>query len=66
MIFFQDLTGMRHIQVNLLYGHLPASAGRVLSTAVDLAGTWFEVRRARRVPGLADASGVELPRTGGK
>ena len=32
---------MRHIQVNLLYGHLPASAGRVLSTAVDLAAIAF-------------------------
>ena len=31
----------RHIQVNLVYSHLPASAGRVLSTAVDLAAIAF-------------------------
>ena len=31
----------RHIQVNLVYSHLPASAGRVLSTAVDLAAIVF-------------------------
>ena len=31
----------RHIQVNLVYSHLPESAGRVLSTAVDLAAIAF-------------------------
>jgi len=31
----------RHIQVNILYRYLPASAGRVLSTAVDIARTAF-------------------------
>ena len=31
----------RHIQVNILYRYLPASAGRVLSTLVDLARTVF-------------------------
>ena len=32
---------MRHIQVNLVYGYLPASAGRALSTLVDLAAIAF-------------------------
>ena len=32
---------MRHIQVNLVYGYLPASAGRFLSTLVDLAAIAF-------------------------
>jgi TRAP-type C4-dicarboxylate transport system permease small subunit len=32
---------MRHIQVNLVYSHLSASAGRALSTAVDLAALAF-------------------------
>ena len=31
----------RHIQVNILYRYLPATAGRVLSTAVDIARTVF-------------------------
>ena len=31
----------RHIQVNILYRYLPASAGRVLSTGVDIARTVF-------------------------
>jgi TRAP-type C4-dicarboxylate transport system permease small subunit len=31
----------RHIQVNILYRYLPASAGRVLSTLVDVARTVF-------------------------
>ena len=32
---------VRHIQVNLLYRYLPVPAGRVLSTAVDLAAVIF-------------------------
>ncbi|HEX5738526.1 MAG TPA: TRAP transporter small permease [Hydrogenophaga sp.] len=32
---------VRHIQVNLVYSHLPTSVGRVLSTGVDLAAIAF-------------------------
>lgn len=32
---------VRHIQVNLVYSHLPPAAGRVLSTLVDLAAIAF-------------------------
>jgi TRAP-type C4-dicarboxylate transport system permease small subunit len=47
---------VRHIQVNLVYRYLPVSAGRVLSTAVDLAaiafysyGAWLVARYALAV-----------------
>jgi TRAP-type C4-dicarboxylate transport system permease small subunit len=47
---------VRHIQVNLLYRYLPTPAGRVLSTAVDLAAiafygyaTWLVARYALAV-----------------
>lgn len=32
---------VRHIQVNLIYQHLPTSVGRVLSTVVDIAAVGF-------------------------
>ncbi|OGO98635.1 MAG: ABC transporter permease [Curvibacter sp. RIFCSPHIGHO2_12_FULL_63_18] len=47
---------VRHVQVNLVYRYLPVSAGRVLSTAVDLAaitfysyGAWLVARYALAV-----------------
>ncbi len=47
---------VRHIQVNLLYRYLPTTAGRALSTAVDLAAitfyayaTWLVARYALAV-----------------
>jgi TRAP-type C4-dicarboxylate transport system permease small subunit len=47
---------VRHIQVNLIYRYLPVSAGRALSTAVDLAaiafyayGSWLVARYALAV-----------------
>lgn len=47
---------VRHIQVNLVYGYLPPSAGRVLSTLVDVAaiafygyGAWLVARYALAV-----------------
>jgi len=43
----------RHIQVNILYRYLPATAGRVLSTAVDIARTVFFAYVAWLVMGYA-------------